>query len=247
MISDEELTQLPDEPDLAFVEFEKIVRARVEQQELQEWKLRDEGVPFSADAFRREYMNKVIAAARVYGVSELENWRTPPSQHEVYDLYTNFTSEVDQITTQVRLRYAPRARQNSVGLDGNTKTKIHHYIGQIRAAIEESGFPEDKRDSLYAKLHAFALDVDKNRTNLQSAMAVFIAVADGIGQGFQKLEPARKWVDSIAALLGRAKEVEDSLRPALQPPVERKQLEAPRSRLPSSAPTGGNLDDEIPF
>jgi hypothetical protein len=32
-------------------------------------------------------------------------------------------------------------------------------------------------------------------------MAVYIEVCDGIGQGFKKLEPVRKWIDSIAALL----------------------------------------------
>ena len=58
-------------------------------------------------------------------------------------------------------------------------------------------------------------------------MAIYIAVCDGIGQGFKKLEPARTWIDSIAALLGRAKEVEDSLRPTLPRPEERNSLNRP--------------------
>jgi hypothetical protein len=78
-------------------------------------------------------------------------------------------------------------------------------------------------------------------------MAIYIAVCDGIGQGFQKLEPVRKWIDSIGSLLGRAKEVEDILRPALPRPQDRKQLEAPARRLVSPEPKGGDLDDELPF
>ena len=75
-------------------------------------------------------------------------------------------------------------------------------------------------------------------------MAVYIAVCAGIGDGFKKLEPVRRMIDSMAALLGKAKDVEENL-PGLPPPAERKQLEPPRKPLPPSA--ARELDDEIPF
>ena len=228
MITDDELALLPEEPELAFVEFERIMRASVDEQELNEQRLADEGVGDIADPYRRECLSKVLAAARVYGVAGFDGWRVPAAMDDVRTAYIGFTADADHVTTQIRLRYAPRNRQNSVALDGNTKAKIHHFIEQIRAIIENADPPEPKKDSLYTKLNAFALEVDKNRTNLQSGMAIYIAVCDGIGQGLQKLEPARKWIDSIGALLGRAKEVEDSLRPALPRPQERRRLEPPR-------------------
>jgi len=160
----------------------------------------------------------------------------------VDDLYINFTADVDHFTTQVRIQNAPRNRQNSVGLDGNTKAKIHHYIQRIREAIEKANLPEDKKDSLFSKLSNFALEVDKNRTSLQAGMAVYIAVCDGIGQGFRKLEPVRKMIDSIAALLGRAKEAEDSLQ--LPSPPELKRIPPPHRQL---EPPPSSEDDEIPF
>jgi len=80
----------------------------------------------------------------------------------------------------------------SGGLDGNTKAKIHHYIGQIRSAIETAGLPVEKRDALHGKLNLFAEEVDKTRTDLQAGMAFIVAFCDGIGQGFEKLEPARR-------------------------------------------------------
>jgi hypothetical protein len=243
MITDEELALLPEDPELAFVEFERIVRGRVDDQERNV----EQGIAYSADSYRREYINKVLAAAQVYEIAALENWTVPSVQDDIVNAYVRLTSDVDHFTTQVRLRHAPRNRQNSVGLDRNTKTKIHHFIDQIRAAIENADLPEPKRESLYNKLNAFILEVDKNRTNLQSGMAFYIAVCDGIGQGFQKLEPARKWIDSIAGLLGRAKDVEDGLRPALPRPQEPKKLEAPRAPPATPIPKGGDLDDEIPF
>jgi len=117
----------------------------------------------------------------------------------------------------------------------------------VRLKLMGGKLPDPKRDALYNKLNRFASEVDKNRTNLQAGMAVYITVCDGIGEGFKKLEPARKCFDSIAALLGRAKEVEDSMHPTLPRPDERKQLEAPRKRLAPPEQRGGGPNDEIPF
>jgi hypothetical protein len=192
-------------------------------------------------------MNKVLAAARVFEIGELSSWHVPSVGDNVSVAYRQFASDVDHFTMQVRLRHAPRNRQNSVGLDGNTKAKIHHFITQIRAEIEKADLPDPKREALYARLNAFAAEVDKTRTSLQAGMAVYIAICDGIGQGFEKLEPARKWVDSIATLLGRAKDVEDGLRPKLTSPPERKQIEAPRTKPARARQKASDLDDEIPF
>jgi hypothetical protein len=67
MITDEELAQLPEDPELAFVEFERIVRARLHEQE----ERAADGEYSSLEAFQLEYMNKVAAAATEYGIKAL--------------------------------------------------------------------------------------------------------------------------------------------------------------------------------
>lgn len=243
MITDEELAQLPEDPELAFVEFERILRARLHQAEEEESRIQFG----DANPYRLEYMNKVLAAAKEYGIEALVQSQVPSANGRIFEEYRQFVSDVDHFTTQIRIRHATKNRKNSVGLDGNTKRKIHHHIHQIRNAIDQAELPDAKRESLYEKLGRFALEVDKARTGLEAGMAIYIAVCDGIGQGFKKLESARRWVDSIAGLLGRAKEVEDSLRPILPPPTERRRLEPPRSRHPAPPPKGADLDDDIPF
>lgn len=248
MISDDEIAQLPEDPELAFVELERLVRERVEDQEAQEQRLNsDEGIFYSADPYRRDYINKVLAAARHYGITDLEGWKVPSIRDDIAHIFVDFTLAVDHVTMQVRLRHGPRNRQNSVGLDATARAKIQHYIAQIREAIDKANLPESKRESLYKKLNNFSLEVDKNRTSLQSGMAFYIAVCDGIGQGFEKLEPARKWIDSISTLLGRAKDIEDNMRPALPRQAERKQLEGPHGRLSPSASNSKDLEGEVPF
>jgi hypothetical protein len=248
MITDEELAQLPDDPELAFVEFERIMRTRLNEavREIPDDEFGDR------DSCRLEYISNVLAAGKEYGIEALDKW-TVPSAHEerIYIIFLNFITDVDHATMQIRIRNAPRIRRNSVGLDGNTKTKIHHLIAQIRNAIEAAELPVDKRESLYAKLNAFVSEVDKARTGLEAAMSVYIAICDGIGQGFKKLEPARRWFDSIGTFLGRAQEAEDKLRQSLPPPTERKRLEQPQLKLPSPEQKSrrpiNDLDDDIPF
>ena len=206
---------------------------------------RNEEHGYNLDADRLEYMNCTIAASKVFNINGLSEWTVPMSGN-IYDNYVRFTTEVDHFTTQIRIRNAPKRRKESVGLDNNAKIKIHHYIDQIREIIDGSGIPEEKKESLYETLHNFALEVDKGRTALNAGMAVFIAICAGIGQGFEKLEPARRWIDLIATLLGKAKELEDSARPRLPSPTEQKRLQAPPKGLPKAEPRE-EPDDDIPF
>lgn len=225
MISDDELSQLSADPELAFVQFEKILRERIEDFERQEKSQGD----FNANPYRLQYMNKVHGAAKVYGIEVLAKLHVAKFDRpgSIVEEYRQFTHDVDHVTTQIKLRSALIDRQGSVGLDDITKAKIHHFIKQIREAIERSDLPEDKRDALYNKLNKFAAEVDRVRTSLQAGMSVYIAICDSIGQGFKKLEPAREWIDSIGALMGRAKESEDR--------AERKRLEPPPPGSPSDS------------
>ena len=145
-----------------------------------------------ADAYRLEYMNKVLAAAKAYAIGALEHWKIPSADEAIFRQYRQFISDVDHFTIQIRICHAPSNRKSSVGLDSSTKRKIHHHVGQIRVVIEEAELPDDKRDNLYSKLDKFALEVDKSRTGFASFGAALIGVCGAIGQGFENLEPARR-------------------------------------------------------
>jgi hypothetical protein len=237
MFTDDEIEQLPEEPELAFVELEKIIRARTKEAlaeaSREQW---------NPDDYFIEYMNSVMAAVREYKIEALNNLEIPGvNSPHIYENYRQFSADVDLFTNQIRLRRGRRNRQNSVGLDGNTKAKIHGYIQKIRIVLDKAELPEAKRDSLFAKLDAFVLEVDKAWTNLQSITTVYLTVCTVIGEGFNRLEPVRRFINSIAALIGKAKETEDSLRISLPSPPT--QLEFSRKQLPAPQPMD---DEEIP-
>jgi hypothetical protein len=236
MITDEEIEQLPEDPDLAFVEFEKLMRARTTNK-VAETDRDDESYSIR-EMLYLEYINKVLAAARAYKIDGLKDWEVPKVDSNCWEAYRQFTSDVDFFTMQIRIGHADRNRKNSVGLDGNTKAKIHSYVQKIRSVLDIAELPEEKRDLLFTKLDAFVVEVDKARTSLQAVASVYLSVCTVIGEGFNKLQPVRRFIDSIAALIGKAKEAEDGLRGL---PYSTKQLESPRKLLPAPQP-----DEEEP-
>jgi hypothetical protein len=128
MITDEELAELPDDREQAFVMFEKIVRDKLRKLE------RSEDMN-NADGDRLEYINKVVAAAKAYQIEPLMNWGVPRVGINIYEEYVQFTHDVDHVTTQIRILHAPRKKQGTVGLDTNNRTKIHHHIQQKWVSI----------------------------------------------------------------------------------------------------------------
>ncbi len=237
MITDEELMALPEEPEMAFVEFERILRESVIAN------IENSHNGQDASEYRLEYMNKILAASKAYELDILQDWAVPSANVEVYTIYKNFLSDVDHYTTQVRLKNVRRNKKFSVSLDTATKIKIHHFINQIKNSIEQTDLEEHKKNALYEKLNSFANEVDRSRTGWQSGMAVYVSVCQYIGEGAKKLEPVREWFDSIAELLGKAKESEDKTLQITF--TEQKKLEAPKNQTPSSKQE--LMDDEIPF
>jgi hypothetical protein len=148
MITDEEIEQLPEDPELAFVEFEKIMRDRtngkIGEASQEQW--------CNADVFYLEYINKVLAAARAYTIDGLKDLQVPSVNSNSYEAYRQIVTDVDFYTIQIRIRHAGRNRQNSVGLDGNTKAKIHSYVQKIRIVLDKAELPESKRDLLHRAL-----------------------------------------------------------------------------------------------
>ncbi len=238
MITDEELWGLPEDNDLAFVQFERIVKERL----LEEISRLDE--QSNSDPYYLEYMNKVSAAAKSYDIEVVKDIEVPGVGRHIWDAYRQFSCDVDHATTQIRIRHASRNRQHSVGLDEGTKDLVRTLIGKIRTVLDRAEIPIDKREALTRKLNAFLSEVERIRTNLQAVASLYIAVCTTIGEGAKQLEPVRKWVDSIAGLLGKAKDAEDSAERTLPKPTTPKQIEAPRTR---SEKARSFDEDEIPF
>jgi len=232
VITDEEIQELPtDDPEMAFVCFEAIVRGRAQ-----------EAISHSNDnstEYELEYLNKVIGAAQHFGIEIVGDLKLPKwGDNDVFSRYRQLLSDVDKFTVQVRLRHFSEAKRFSVALDAAAKTKIHHFVDKLREAIADLDVSQEKRDELFAKLNDFEKAVDKSRTPMQEFSAMMLAFWNAV-------EPGRKWIDSIANVMAEARALEEAARPRLTQPKPKLQITA-QKKTPRET-FNQDLDDEIPF
>jgi hypothetical protein len=83
MITDDELSNLPADPELAFVAIENILRQRVSEYEIQA-RNNDE----SADQAYHEYMTRTLASAKIFKIEAISGLAIPPaSALSIYNDY----------------------------------------------------------------------------------------------------------------------------------------------------------------
>jgi hypothetical protein len=117
-------------------------------------------------------------------------------------------------------------------------------VSQIKATIDASNLPTDKREALFAKINAFLNDVDKDRTTLKAFSDFVISTAGAAGDAAAELEPTWKWVRAIAQLFGVNIGDDQKRLPTRKRP---EQIEGPKRRLPAPSPKPSDIDDDIPF
>jgi low affinity Fe/Cu permease len=258
MISDAELAELPDDPEQAFIGYERKLREKT----IDALEHSDGG---SAQTIQLQYINLVIAAARFFGMEFLQNFEVPRvSASNIHDSYVQLISDVDHCTLQLRLRHTRRAKQYSVALDAPTKAKIRHHLAQVREIVDKLDVEPPKKDALYSKISSLEAEVNRERTRLEAFADLVLETAGVAGEAARKLEPVRKLIDSISRAIKQAKDAEETLAPSLPKSEGRPKIEPPRKRLePPTAPdtgaggyggssyggsrSGGDLDDDIPF
>ncbi|GAB5486304.1 MAG: hypothetical protein Pars93KO_27380 [Parasphingorhabdus sp.] len=230
---------LPDDPQLAFAQLEGHFREEVQS------KIEQSDQSNEINEYQLQYINQVTAAARALRIGQLSAYEVPFNENNIWQLYSRFRSDVENLVIQIRIHHSRRKRQFSVALEEPEKQRIRHYIEQIRQMVEESDYSQDKKDAVFKKLSELTLEIDRDRTR-------FEIVADGVRK-LAKLsgdveregaEPWWKWVKLIFGVVDDAKEKETDR--SLPAPEEQKKLEAPRKELPKPY-SPRDMDDEIPF
>jgi|SRR5262249_42626174 len=199
------------------------------------------------DTHVTEYMQHAQAAADALGLDLFDFGRAPSYREgNVYKTYKDFISTVDQFKVQVQIKNARNILRYSVGLDVDQKNKLRNYVDQIKKVIDAAtSLPTKKKERLFDLINTFLEEVDRDRAPWDRFADVFIGIAHLGGEAARELEPARKLIDSIARLLGRAKEFEHDA-PQLPPGQQPRQIPGPPQELAASR-DGGGMTDEVPF
>lgn len=79
-----------------------------------------------------------------------------------------------------------------VKLDDNWRVRIRSYIAHIRTALDKIEIDEKLKTSIVNKLNTFASEIEKDRTSLDSGLAVFEEVTESVARGVKNLNPTIK-------------------------------------------------------
>ena len=226
MTSIDELEGLPDDPELAFIEY-VARRMKIYEEEFQH----SEG-DYEIRGARIRFLNTVKGFHDAHSLNILKNVqyeRTSSSFHPDFDSFWDF---LILKTTEISVRHAYRLRKITtiLYLPDNVKAGIHALIEEIRAKIISLNLREKKKEALLNALAAFSKEVDHDRTKLESYTALGLEIATASEEAGKKFKPIKDLFDSMSTVIGKAKEAWETL--GLPAPGKPKQIEGPKKQLP---------------
>jgi hypothetical protein len=236
MIEENEYYDLPDDPDEAFAVFQ-MRRANILQEY---WDNNNGGQGWGME---RQYIDRLIAFDEVYGLGLFTGYPKPPTNGSEFSEYFEAFRRAAETASQKILMEAARRRKSVrssvVLLDQNARAAIHQLISSIKEKLNELSLSEEKRESLFGKLNAFAAEVDRNRTHTEAFFSFAVELARTAKAVNDEIKPLQHTIDRLLDWLDKAKDWKD----ALPPWRDRKKIEGPQKKLPKPAVE----DDDIPF
>lgn len=197
-ITDQELADLPEDDEQAFVLFERTIRDRY---------LRISGKDSTDDA-ERAYVKHILSFVKQTGI-ELHINLAPPNDIEgFYVWFDAFFRDIDDCVLDLRVAHARKNKTNfttSIYLSYDCREEIDKLLARVRKVVNQADFPEAKKDAIYQRIAALQAEVDKSRTRLDAFLSRWLDVTNAVGEGAENLEPLAKLLERIMKVLGRAK------------------------------------------
>lgn len=234
IISDNELADLPDDDELAFVVYEQRLRTRTRDLALEE----------EGSNLERQYINHLLAFIDLYNLGVDVDSDVPWDNVDFWTWYHRFANKIDYHTLEIRLA---NARSSGTGITTaisfslDYKIEIQKLLNKIKKVVNTTDLTEDKKDAIYEKIAALQLEVDRTRTRFDALFSRWLDFTNVVGESAENLEPLAKVIERLLRTFGRAKA--DNDRGELPPPPEPEKLPAPDG----GDVGGGDLDDDIPF
>ena len=231
-----EYVDLPDDPEMAFA----VLQQRKYETLENIWRS-SEG---SSRHEQQRYVDTLIAFDEVHNLGIFVDYKGPQGEGISFDkFFDRFLRHAEIASQKIKMEAARRRKtgaQTTIVLDATAREAIHVLINAIREKLNELSLPENKRESLFNKLNAFAAEVDRNRTRTEAFLAFVVDLGRTAGAVKNELEPVRQPIDRILDIIEKAVNSND----ALPPWKDRKRIEGPPKRI---APPQQDLDDDIPF
>lgn len=243
---------LPADPELAFLQLEEYYRADLDSQ------LPDANNNYQFQSITQDYLNKTVAAIRALGLENTQMGEAMDIPNKSYSGPVSDATErikemkmaIDAYRIQIRINRSFNRNKYSVVVNQAEKTKIRHYLENIRSVVDGWDINNKKKEAIFSRISALNLEIDRNRTRME-IFADLLLTTTGIANKAEKdLAPIRKWFNPLENLFGEAKVEADEQAPQITY-SEPKQIEGPKKQLTGPQPKKTNsdapFDEDIPF
>lgn len=169
---------------------------------------------------RSQFIFTISSIADELGIEGLP--KVEPAKSD-YDSYVSFQIYLSGVVARVRLQGKLVARPHSVELGRINKAKIQNQLNKLRDFISASDLSEDKKDALMKKIAKLQAELDKQRVGFGRVMEVMAAIAPYAvaAPGFiADMPEAKEVIMNVISLVGQDKEIEETERLRLAPPVK---------------------------
>jgi hypothetical protein len=241
MLDEDFLNSLPDDPDEALAILYKRLKSQLANEHDNSIQMNGES-SFNLEQSQRTFLNVMLAFTEAHNLDLAIDGAIPRTTDD-FEFY--FFDAVETIERYIARTSFQRAAQNRNGTSGTylltseLKSKIHKYLSSVRELIAASSLSDTKRTALSKKLNAFAEEVDRDKTRIESLAAAMVWTRKEFVEGAQGLEPIIEKMDKMFASFAKATEF---LR--LPSSNDQKQLPPPPKRIEGPK---RDLDDEVPF
>lgn len=244
-ITQDEIEELPEDPNMAFTAFVGHASKRLSKRTAELDNVDDQESYQQLEEARHGFMNVVVAAAKRYKIEPFASMDVPTHREFDWNAHRDFKSDIDHYMTQLLLDNVVRERSNSVELTGKAKDRIRGHIHALKTCIDNADLSDAKRAALHKKLTAFEGELEKKRLNLLAVTRVTLEVLALPGGVWATSEIVHKLTTNVMEVVAEAKAAEDEAR-RLAPSAPPLQLSAPRKAISQSS-NYDDLDDDIPF
>lgn len=199
---------------------------------------------FERSEFQKQYVIHLAAFAQVHQLNVGVDFDELIilEDYPFINMFRTASVKIQMFASMCAFKLTERKKAGSTCIyviTAGTKERIRKHIDQIKVLIDAGEISDLKRDALYSKLSNFALEVDRDRTRVESLASLYIQAKKEFPGESEVLKKLEKLFDLISS---GGKELWKAL-PEIKITAR---LEAPKKRI-SGPDKDFDLDDEIPF
>ncbi len=200
---------------------------------------------YDATEHRKDYICRMIGFIQIHNMDLGISPDIPNDSDDFEKFFSQADKKITILSTRLKLANSQKKKQASTPyyvLEKAKKTEIQHHINQIRTLIEQAELSVSKKETLFIRLNALSLEVDKDRSRGETILGIFTILTKSAGEGMDKINQALTHTHRIMEAYAKSDEA-----PLIQITFNNKlAIEAPRPQI-ENPNKPDEMADDIPF